>query len=106
MNWSDTLKEAGKPVLQKTIDEIGDFVAELKADGEAVIKERGAKIIEYLNWLATGTITKSQFHGLMIDTKAMLEGAVRIEQAEAKSRAKKFAKKISFEIFGALIAVI
>ncbi len=101
--WLDSLKAE---TIQVAKQEIKDLLDELAKDSEAAIRENGAKLETAIKLLSTGVITKEQFYGLVVDSRELLMAGLRVKTAEAKKRARDFAWRISFQVFGSLLAVL
>jgi len=106
MKWDEFLinlaDEAG--TLAKT--ELIDLVKTSIADGDEFISKQGTKMRRYLQQLADGKITKSEFELYMEDLKNLLElEALRLAVA-AKARAQRIADGIQSLVLDSLLKLI
>lgn len=99
----DRLKdESGK--LAKA--ELKELVNNSKTDSEQFIKEQGQKMERYLNQLATGEITKTQFEGYMVDIRELTRMKERELSVAAKAKAQKIVMGITDYIINGLVALL
>ena len=105
-DWKEWLDGLKGTLTASARAEVKMLVEDMKADAEDFIRDEGEKLALYLGWLAEGKVTKEQFYGLLMDRKEILQGAARLKAAEAKKRSREFAKRIAFESFGAILAVL
>lgn len=106
MDWRQWLDSFGDKLKSETRSELENFMEHLERDGDMFIRERGKAIAGYLGSLAKNEITRSEFVSLMLDEKALLGSAARVESAQAAQRARRLAARIALESFGVLISIV
>jgi hypothetical protein len=98
----DLNDEAG--ILAK--EEMKDLVISSLGDASEFLKRQGVKMERYLNQLAAGEISKTEFEGYMKD----IESLTRIQGAklevEARARAQRFADGIQNLILDGMLKLL
>jgi vacuolar-type H+-ATPase subunit H len=93
-------------VGQKLKEEFTNFISEAKNDSEEFIKKQAKKLEKYMNQLARGEITKTDFE-VNVESLEILTRQKALELSiKGKARAQRLADTIKDLILGRLLALL
>jgi ppGpp synthetase/RelA/SpoT-type nucleotidyltranferase len=106
MNWQTFISTTPKLVGKIATEDIQNLLDALRANADASVKEQADKMETYLNDLATGAMSKSDFAIVVESSKRVLESQALTMEIQTRAATQQLASDVEQVLIQGLVALL